>query len=347
MSEEISIKDANEALIKGYNVLGAADDAWQAPRKPSWRDHSLTAKQLQSNTYPAIKFVVPDLIPEGLSLLVGRPKIGKSWLALDIALSIASGRACLGDREPEAGDVLYCALEDNERRLKNRISKLLGVNRMQWPERLTFSTKWRRLNAGGVNDISDWAANAEQPRLVLLDTLANVRPINTQDGYAADYAALTTVHRLANDLGIGVVALHHQRKVDAEDPLDTVSGTLGIVGCADTSLILSSGKSGKTLYVRGRDIEEAEHAIEFDAATCRWRILGSAEDVRRSETRRKILAALIEHGDVMGPREIAEATGLPETVVKVRLGDMLRDGEVLKRGHGRYVHPSVGGPLPS
>ena len=219
MSEVISIKDANDMLVHGYSVLDTADNAWRSPsRKPSWRDHSLTAKQLQLKTYPDIKYVVPDLIPEGLSLLVGRPKIGKSWLALDIAISIAAGRFCLGDREPEIGDVLYCALEDNERRLKNRLRKLLGSS--AWPDRLTLSTKWRRLHAGGVPDISEWAAGVDKPRLILLDTLASVRPNNTQEGYAADYAALTTIHRLANDLGIGIVVLHHQRKMDSEDPLE-------------------------------------------------------------------------------------------------------------------------------
>ncbi|MGE3513871.1 MAG: AAA family ATPase [Hyphomicrobium sp.] len=336
------IKDANEALAQGFDILQGTDEAWCKNKRPSssWREHSLSARQLQLRAYPPINYIVPGLIPEGLSLLVGRPKIGKSWLALDIALSIAGARICLGDREPDAGDVLYCALEDNERRLKNRISKLLAGSKAHWPEHLTLSTNWRRLNAGGVNDIKEWAESVAKPRLVLLDTLANVKPVNTQDGYAADYAALTSVHRLANDLGIAIVALHHQRKVDADDPLDTVSGTLGIVGCADTSLILSSSKSGKSLYVRGRDIEEAEHAVEFDATNCRWRILGSAEDVRRSETRRKILAALAEHHDGMGPREIAEATGLQESVVKVRLGDMVRDTEVIKRGRGHYHHPN-------
>jgi len=346
MSEDFSINDANEALKNGFDTLVSDLSPYRPRRKPTWRDSAMTAKALQSRVYPEIKFIVPGIIPEGLSLLVGRPKIGKSWFALDIALSIAAGRICLGDKEPEPGDVLYCALEDNARRLKNRIRKVLPGS-APWPEGLTLSTQWRRLNEGGIEDIKDWASHAPRPRLVLLDTLANVRQVTTQEGYAQDYKALTDVHRIANDLGIAVVALHHQRKVDAEDPLDTVSGTLGIVGCADTTLILSSGKGGKTLYVRGRDIEEAEHAVEFDAATCRWRILGSADDVRRSDTRKKILAALLEHAELMRPREIAEASGLQETVVKVRLADMLRAGEVLKRGHGKYAHPSIGEALPS
>jgi hypothetical protein len=340
MAEHISIEDTNSALARGFEILPEIDDA-RPIKKPNWRDHSLTAQQLQAKIYPEIKYVVPGLIPEGLSLLVGRPKIGKSWLALDIALSIAGNRVCLGDRDPEIGDVLYCALEDNERRLKNRITKILGGG-TPWPQRLTLSTKWRRLNAGGVQDIADWADQTRQPRLVLLDTLANVRPINTQDGYAADYNALTSVHRLANDRGLAVIALHHQRKMEAEDPLDTVSGTLGIVGCADTTMILSSGRSGKSLYVKGRDIEEMEFAVDFNASTCRWKIIGDADDVRRSETRKKIIAALPENGDGIGPKEIAEISGVREAVVKTRLADMVRDNEVEKVARAQYARRKAG-----
>jgi RecA-family ATPase len=212
MSEETVIKDMNDGLVAGFDILQSTDRAWaRGDRKsaPSWRSHAFTAKELQFRTYAPIRYIIPGLIPEGLSLLVGRPKIGKSWMALDIALSVASGTTCLGVRTPEQGDVLYCALEDNERRLKSRISKLLASSK--WPERLTLATQWKRLNEGGVHDLKEWMKDAKQPRLILLDTLANVRPVSTQEGYAQDYAALTQIHRLANDRGIGIMALHHQR----------------------------------------------------------------------------------------------------------------------------------------
>ena len=340
MSEKIVIKDMNDALVHGYDILRNTDTAWtRGARKtaPTWRDNAITAKELQNRTYPPVRYIIPGLIPEGLSLLVGRPKIGKSWMALDIALSVASGATCLGGRTPDQGDVLYCALEDNERRLKNRITRLLANSK--WPERLTLVTKWNRLNQGGVHDLKEWINETKQPRLILLDTLANVRPVSTQEGYAQDYAALTEIHRLANDKGIGIIALHHQRKVDADDPLDTISGTLGIAGCVDTPIILTSTSKGKSLYLRGRDVEEADYAVEFDSESCKWRLLGSAAEINLSETRRKIRDALKVSGSELGPQEIAQATGIAEGTVKVRLGDMVNDGEVLKRGRGRYIHP--------
>lgn len=336
MAENLDFKDANDALVAGFEMLPHADASWKRLIRPSWRDHAFTARDLQGREYPAVRWIIPNLIPEGLSVLAGRPKIGKSWLALDIALAVAAGTACLGDVVPDQGDVLYCAMEDNERRIKNRIGKILGHD-ATWPDRLTITTKWKRLNEGGTIDIQEWVKTALQPRLVVLDTLATVKPLNTKEGYQQDYAALTHTHRIANDAGIGIVALHHQRKGEAEDPLDTISGTLAITGCADTSLVLSSTTAGKTLYLRGRDVEEAEHAVEFNAATCRWKILGDVDDVRRSDTRRKMIAALKESGK-MGPQQIAEITGLSEAVVKNRLADLVKNGDVTKPSRGEYEY---------
>jgi predicted ATP-dependent serine protease len=175
--------------------------------KPNWRDKVMTAAALQRQTFPPVSYVVPGLIPEGLSIIAGRPKIGKSWLALDICIAVAGGRLCLGERKPTQGDVLYCALEDNQRRLQRRIEKILSPISGSWPERLTLATSWRRLDAGGVDDIHEWVEGASNPRLVVLDTLAGVRPIKTKNGYTEDYESLTEVHKLANEHGIAIPVL--------------------------------------------------------------------------------------------------------------------------------------------
>jgi hypothetical protein len=175
---------------------------------------------------------------------------------------------------------------------------------------------------------------------VILDTLAGVKPIRTQQGYELDYAALEGLHRLANDRGFGIVVLHHTRKMEAEDPLDTISGTLGLAGSADTSIVIARSSQGTTLYVRGRDIEEAEHAISFDKTTCRWAILGAAADVQRSKERNAILAALDEAGEAMSPEAIVTAVGMKRGNVDRLLGKMVTDEEILKVGRGLYIHPN-------
>ena len=300
---------------------------------------AFTAAELQRKTFPPIAYCVPDLIPEGLTIIAGKPKIGKSWIALDICIATGAGRFCLGDRKPIQGQVLYAAMEDNPRRLQRRIDRLLSPVSAQWPEGLTLANSWRRLDKGGVNDVRQWIEQTDNPRLIILDTLASVKPIRTQQGYTEDYESLAALHRLANETGVSIILLHHTRKMEAEDPVDTVSGTLGLAGCADSVLVLARSSQGTTLYVRGRDIEEAEHAVSFDKHSCKWTILGNANEVHRSNERGKILDALLNASELLGPQQIADDTQMKSDNVRYLLGQMVRGGEVRKAARGRYYHP--------
>lgn len=180
------------------------------------------------------------------------------------------------------------------------------------------------------------------PRLILLDTLAGVRPARsgTDTLYEGDYKALRAIHGFANEWGIGAVALHHTRKMDADDPVDTISGSLGLAGAADTCLILARGPKGTTLYIRGRDIEECEKAVSFGTESCRWTLLGEAADVQWTDTKSKILAVLVAARDLMGPADIASVTGVARNTVDVTLHRLAADGEVVQVSRGRYAHPS-------
>ena len=320
-------------------------DPWgekaEKAKAEGWQSHVFTAAALRTMDFPPVSYVVPGIIPEGLTILAGRPKIGKSWMALDLAVGIPAGKTVLGGVHVGQGDVLYLALEDNPRRLRRRITKLISPFGGEWPERLTLATQWRRLDKGGVEDIEAWCDGVEAPRLVLLDTLAGVRPMRSGSDtiYEGDYKALSDIHRLANDRGIGVVALHHTRKMEADDPVDTISGSLGIAGAADTCLILARSNKGTTLYVRGRDIEEGERAMSFGSETCRWTLLGDAAEIQRSDTRRSILAALGKATDLLSPGEIAAIAEIPRNTVDKTLARMTADGEVVQVSRGRYAHP--------
>ena len=303
-----------------------------------WRANIFSAAELQRQTFPPVSYCVPDLIPEGLTIIAGKPKIGKSWLALDVCIAVAAGRFCLGERKPVQGDTLYAAMEDNPRRLQRRIDRLLSPVSAQWPERLTLTNSWRRLDKGGVDDIGQWIEDTPAARLIVLDTLAGVKPIRTQQGYMEDYESLTALHRLANERGVSIIVLHHTRKMEAEDPVDTVSGTLGLAGCADSVLVLNRSSQGTTLYVRGRDIEQAEHAVTFDKGLPVDN-LGDAADVHRSNERGSILAILSEATEPMGPSDIAAAAGVSVNNAKQLLHKMAAAGEVNKAGRGQYVHP--------
>src|SRR5262245_14277803 len=139
-------------------------DSGDEPNKVgTWRDNIFTAASLRTMNFKVVEYIVPGIIPEGLTILAGRPKIGKSWLALDLALAVSGGRAVLGDITPAQGDVLYAALEDNKRRLWKRIRKNMGMPHISWPSALTLTTQWRRLEAGGTEDIRDWAQGVPKP----------------------------------------------------------------------------------------------------------------------------------------------------------------------------------------
>jgi hypothetical protein len=314
--------------------------ASKQPNQPSWRDNVFSASALKNITFKAVQYVIPGLIPEGLTILAGKPKIGKSWLALDIALAVAGGRFVLGEIKPEQGDVLYAALEDNQRRLWKRIRKVMATPDLNWPASLTLATKWRRLDSGGTTDIQEWASSVAKPRIVILDTLAGVRPDRNgkETLYDGDYRALRDLHSWSNENGIAVLVLHHTRKMEADDPIDTISGSLGLAGCADTSAILSRTSKGTTLYLRGRDVEEQEHAVVFNAENCRWSILGDASEVQQSYARSQILTALMGATDLMTPAEIASVVSLNLNNVNQRLHHMIRDGEVIKAKRGLYAH---------
>jgi predicted transcriptional regulator len=243
-----------------------------------------------------------------------------------------------GERRCDVGDVLYLALEDNDRRLQSRIRKLMQSQPVDG-QRLCYQTEWPHVDEGCADRIRDWAETVTVPRLVVIDTLQRIRPIKEKDGYKADYEALKSLQKLASDLGIAVVVVHHTRKQEGGEAVDAISGTLGLAACADAHMVIKRDGQGTTLFSEGRDIPGGEHAMEFNKNTCRWRLLGDASDVRRSNERKVIIDALRDNFEPMTPTEIADETGMKLNNAKQLLRKMVKDGEVLKPERGKYALP--------
>lgn len=312
----------------------------------TWRDNVFDAATLRTEQFEPVRYMLPDLIPEGVTLLVGKPKIGKSWLALDLGIAAADGqRYALGDLKPRHGDILYLALEDNKRRLKKRIAKLLPDS-WPWPNRLRLVNEWRRADAGGIDDLRDWCRSVEKPTLILIDTLQKFRPTGKgADSYASDYNAVTELQSLTKDFpGLCIIVLHHDRKMGADDVFDTVSGTQGITGAADTILVLKRDNGAVKLHVRGRDVEESETPLRFEKSTCKWVKLG-AEDAEAalSQERQAVLEALeafepATERDGMSVPEIMVATGRSDrNAVDQLLYKMREAGEIKRVRRGVYL----------
>jgi hypothetical protein len=320
----------------------------KTPKKKNghdWRAGGITGRLLQGKQFPPRVWLVPDYIPQGTTLLAARPKIGKSWLILDVALGAAGDRYTLGTLRPANGDVLYLALEDGQQRLQGRQEKLLGG--VLAPERITFMTEWRRANEGGLDDIREWCASVSDPTLIVIDVLANIRAAASSkvQQYEADYAAIKGLRDISNAFsGLSIIVIHHTRKADADEAGDTVSGTLGLNGAADTIIVLKKKNGSVTMSVDGRDVQESETAIQFNKDTCRWTILGDAAEVNRSDQRKRILEALADAPDEgMSIAEIATEVDQNKIAVKQTLGRMKKSGEVQRVKHGRYALPSDSG----
>jgi hypothetical protein len=342
LARDLDPDDAQAALAEAAKprTNGKANGSAEggAPRGASVNIR--TAAVLRTKTFEPIHYIVPGYIAEGCTILAGRPKLGKSWLMLDIGLAVARGGYCLGNIQCEQGDVLGLWLEDNERRLQQRITKLLGY-REEWPASFHYETEWPRANAGGLEAIRKWLASVGNPRLVVVDVLAMIRVPRTdkQSQYEADYAAVQALQKIASDTGVAIVIVTHARKSPGEvDAIEKVSGTFGLSGAADTILILDRGSNGATLYGRGRDIEEIETAVEFDKGTCRWRVLGEAAEVHRSDERKAILDVLLAADEPLSPRDIADMTGHSHEAVRQMLVRMARAGEVSRPKTGRYAY---------
>jgi len=301
----------------------------------------ITAAELGRREFPPIAYVVPGYIAEGVTMLAGKPKSGKSWMGLDMALGVSLGGFVFGEVPVEQGDVLYLALEDNERRLQRRMRQLMVD--VPLPPRLSLATECSPLDKGGIRDIRAWCASAPLPRLIIVDVLAKVRPAKLKDEglYEADYRAIGLLKALADEYRLAVIVVHHtSKRTDAVDPFDLVSGTTALAGACDSVLVLMSTSEGPKLYGRGRDVEEIEKAAKFDKTTGRWTIRGDADDVLRSDERTAIARVLLFAKALMKPAEIAAELGKSSEAIRQTLSRMTTTGEVIKAGYGRYRHPS-------
>jgi hypothetical protein len=320
-------------------ALAAPQSAPAAEKRPAYLN-GISAAALMAKQFEPVNYVIPGLMAEGATLFAGKPKLGKSWLAYDCALALASGRAMFGKIPIRAGDVLYLALEDSERRLRSRLLKK-GVTA---PERLTLATQWPGLDDGCIAELDAWADSVELPTLVIIDVLKMVRAAtrHNEGVYDADYRALSGLAQWGRGRGIAVLIVHHTRKMNADDPLEEISGTNGLTGAADTIWVLKRdiGTGNCTLYVRGRDVEEAEKAVRFRPDNGTWELLGDAEEVGRTDERQAILAALRDQPNPLSAREISDILGKSYDAVRKTLTRMAHAGELRKEGRGMYTCPS-------
>jgi RecA-family ATPase len=237
---------------------------------------------LRDKSFPEPRWCIPGIVPEGLTLLCGPPKIGKSWMSLDWSLAVALGRPALGCVPVEGGSVLLLALEDSERRLFERATTLLG--NADWPKPIGYVCQGMpgsNVRLPGLRqELDRFLDRNAWVRMVVIDVFARIRPLpsegrsrSSMNAFQQDYQAAQEVKDLADRHHLAVVVLHHLRKMPDPDFVSEISGTNGLAAAADTIAVLKRARTqtDAELWLTGRDIEERTLAVHFDAG--RWALV--------------------------------------------------------------------------
>lgn len=315
---------------------------WQPPKGEA-ETRTITAADLLALDLPEVSWAVPDIIPEGVTILAGKPKLGKSWLALGLCVAVASGGHALGKKEVEKGESLYLSLEDTSRRLQSRLKKVL--NGASAPEGMHVNTEWPRLNEGGAEALDEWLTEHPSCRLVVLDTYSKVKPraAGRRSAYDEDRDAVAPLDPLVEKHGVSILLVHHVRKMPAEDPMDEITDSVGLTSGVDGALVLKRdrGEGDAYLHVMGREIEEeTELALTWDPELASWTLAGDADEYRVSKDRRQVIDHLESADGPQKPQEIADALEKSTGYMRRLLPDMYREDLIENPAYGKYTAKS-------
>lgn len=310
-------------------------------------------KWLDQQQFAPLRYHIPGIIAEGLTVLAGAPKVGKSWLVLALLLARASGGRALGAVQvPHAEDVLYLALEDGDRRMQARCRVLL---RNQWrmddpiPERFEYMTV---ITPGQLAaTLTEWL-QLRPAGFIVVDTLGRVLPpaVQGETPYMRDYRVMSRLKEIADAFpGAALLLNHHDRKAVSADFVDSVSGTNGIAGGADTVLVLTRPRDEPNglLQVTGRDVTEAAYALTFEGGI--WELDGHDLDQAAAAARERratmglsdrsqdVVAFVSTHPRGARPAEVAEALEMDENAARTYLSRLTSAGRISRAARGVYV----------
>ncbi len=305
----------------------------------------ITADSILTTAWPEPRWAVAGLLPAGLTILGGRPKVGKSWLGLQLALAVALGGEVL-DKKAEQGRVLVLALEDPPRRIRERMVK------QKWPGGLAvdilplglFQQQVGDLGKGGARRLADQIERG-QYRLVVIDTFSRAFA-GDQNDHAQMTLALTPIQEIAQLLNTAVLIIDHLRKggtADSDAVVDLLGSTAKAALCdAVMGLYRERGKHEARLLVTGRDIEERSLALTMDWQTGLWACEGRADAFELAGRRAEIVEVIREMGSA-GIMDIAKAVGLNKGYAYRLCAELYEVGKITKtrdaHGQVRYYIP--------
>lgn len=310
----------------------------------------IDADTLNQTEYEPLQWVVPGIVPEGLTMLVAPPKAGKSWLVAGLGIACASGGVAFSKIKVDRRPVLYLALEDGWRRLQTRFRQI-NPGSFQ-PKSLDLI-----IDAVGQLDVelkmATWLQQHKgEAGLIILDTLGRIKPPKQpgEESYLADYAVGVRLKTIIDqDPGSSLLVVHHTRKQASDDFVDGVSGTQGLAGSFDSVLVLARRRQANdaVLHVTGRDVEEGEYALQTDAGV--WSLIGDSLDAAAEVARASreagqlgealldVLAVVKDAPGATTPAEVAQLAGIDAKTASKYLSRLVERGDIVKPARGKYV----------
>ena len=328
--------DIDYDLVEEMRQLSRDSESPSKPASNSWKRR--TTADILNTDYPETHDVASGIITEGLTKLDAPPKTGKSLLGLHLGTAVSSGGYFMGSIPVKKRTVLYLALEDSERRLKNRLLKQGGIGNDNFY--IETSASWK----GGLSTLTVYLKEYPEIELVIIDTLYQFEPIQDMNNYSETYGRIAAIQRLSIEKKVPIVLIHHTRKNNkgssTEAWADEGMGSQGINGAVDTIILLkkSDGKNEGTMRIKGRDIEEKCLNVVFDKDICTWRITGEGEIGKSDPQAQMEIIALLEKAGKEGMRtgDIAEALGKTRPAISNILKALEGKGRVKNPIYGKY-----------
>lgn len=233
--------------------------------------HTVTLDELMDNVFEGKSAVIENLLYTGAYILAGAPKIGKSFLVAQFAHHVSSGQPIWEYEIKQPGAVLYLALEDDYQRLQERMARMFGV---ESDGELFFAVSAKQVGNGLDEQLAFFLREHPNTRLVIVDTLQKVREMSGDAySYAGDYEIISRLKAFEEQNGVCVLIVHHTRKQPVGDSFETISGTTGLLGCADGAILMQKEKrtdNKATLDIVGRDQPDQKIHLIRDEVTLQW-----------------------------------------------------------------------------
>jgi hypothetical protein len=331
--------DDFKAAFKGALEV-AKSRGWTDTAQPKPAPQMKSAQPLMRKRFAPLQWCIEDLVPEGCYLLAARPKVGKSWMALQFCVAVTEGGFALS-RQAKRGAVLYLALEDNERRLQARLLKH-EIGKFGDIDQFFYQTECPKVGDGCEEAIEAWLQAHTDAVLVVVDSLEKIRPRRTGAVYADDYAANASLKALSDRYKVTILIVCHNKKGKAEsgDPLELINASLGLAGGCDGALIIERprGSPIAKFYVIGRDIEKEQedgYAIKFNRDTCKWEMLGDAAALVNSNAQRSIIDAIRDAGKPLTAAQVGRATKRSREAARHTLNILVDSGALIEIDNSR------------